>query len=154
MPLCCLQDKSTASLCHAPYEAWSAFFLLKGRGSLACLNSHQVHCVGWEPLREDLGPGVRLYVRELELGVIGVHCMDIFPRGRAQHLRHSFSLRHNHLTCCGCPPHGIVMCPDCPLPCCEALEGQQTQRHKSYCPCPTQRIPAPCSGTSHLWYRL
>ncbi len=47
---------------------------------------YQVNGVGGQALGEDFGPGVRLDLGELELSVIGVHCVDVLPRRRPQHL--------------------------------------------------------------------
>lgn len=42
-------------------------------------HSHQVNGVRGQTLGEHTGPGVSLDLRELELCVIGVHVMDLFP---------------------------------------------------------------------------
>ena len=49
--------------------------------------THQVDRVCGHALGEDLGPRVRLDLRELEFCVVGVHGVDLLTRGRAQHLQ-------------------------------------------------------------------
>ena len=71
------------------YEACLSYSQSSVRDAAAELRAYQIHSVGREALGEDLGPGVRLDVRELELGVVGVHRVDVLPRWRAQHLHHS-----------------------------------------------------------------
>jgi len=56
------------------------------RAAAAC-PTHQVNRVRGHALAEHLGPRVRLDLGELELGVVGVHGVDLLARGRAQHLQ-------------------------------------------------------------------
>ena len=46
----------------------------------------RVDRVGRRARAEDLAPRVRADLRELELGVVGVHLLDLLTRGRTEHL--------------------------------------------------------------------
>ena len=48
--------------------------------------AYQVDSVRGHALAEDLAPGVRRDLGELELGVVGVHAVDLLPGGGPQHL--------------------------------------------------------------------
>lgn len=61
--------------------------------------THQVYGVWRHALAEDFRPGVGLDLWELELGVVGVHGMDLlFCRG-PQHLDNLHQLVHAAFTC-------------------------------------------------------
>eukprot|EP00955_Chlamydomonas_euryale_P098280 365130-Chlamydomonas_euryale.AAC.31 len=47
--------------------------------------THQLYGVWGTPFAEDLGPRMRLDLRELELGVVRVHCVDLLACWCAQH---------------------------------------------------------------------
>ena len=61
--------------------------------------SHQVHGIRGHALVEHARPGVGLDLGELELGVVGVHGVDLLLGGRAQHLDDLHQLVHPTLAC-------------------------------------------------------
>ena len=61
--------------------------------------AHQVDGVRRHALAEDLAPGVRRDLGELELGVVGVHAVDLLPGGGSQHLYDLHQLVHPTLPC-------------------------------------------------------
>ncbi len=61
--------------------------------------AHQVDSVRGHALAEDLAPGVRCDLGELELGVVGVHAVDLLPGGGSQHLYDLHQLVHPALPC-------------------------------------------------------
>ena len=61
--------------------------------------AYQVHSVRGHALAEDLAPGVGGDLGELELGVVGVHAVDLFPGGGPQYLDDLHQLVHPALTC-------------------------------------------------------
>ena len=61
--------------------------------------AHQVDGVRGHALAEDLAPGVRRDLGELELGVVGVHAVDLLPGGGPQNLDNLHQLVHPALPC-------------------------------------------------------
>lgn len=70
--------------------------------------AHQVDRIGGHALGEHLGPGVRLDLGELELGVVGVHRVDLLTAGRTQHLYDLHQLVHTALACMASGEHTLT----------------------------------------------
>ena len=62
-------------------------------------SAYQINSVRRHALAEDLAPGVGCDLGELELGVVGVHAVDLFPGGGTQDLDDLHQLVHSTLTC-------------------------------------------------------
>ena len=69
---------------------------------------YQVNCIRGHALAEDLGPGMRLNLRELELCVVGVHGVDLLPSGGTQDLDDLHQLIYPALTYKSRPPISVT----------------------------------------------
>lgn len=69
---------------------------------------YQVNRIRGHALAEDLGPGMRLDLRELELCVVGVHGIDLLPSGGTQDLDDLHQLIYPALTYKSRPPMSVT----------------------------------------------